>query len=521
MTPTTSIPAAQYLRMSTEHQQYSLENQAAAIQEYAALHAIEIVQTYTDSARSGVSLQNRPGLQQLIQDVVRGTQSFKLILVYDVSRWGRFQDTDEPAHYEFLCKSAGVPIHYCAETFANDGTFAGLIMKALKRIMAGEYSRELGVKTLAGQRRLALMGFKQGGRAGYGLRRMLVDPDKKPKQILQFGERKSIATDRVILVPGPSPEVQCVRDIFRMIISGKRTVYAIARELNRKGIEYIDHGTWDYQAVYNILTRLKYAGCHVFGRTSARLYTPMVKVPKSDWLVIPNAFQPIVDPALFEKAQRVLQSRTFNKSDDQILADLKRLLASKGRLSLSLIRDCAYVPSPSAFSHRFGSLRKAYARIGYGRPEQFTFVDKRQKTHALREELISQIVDAAPCELDLLQRTARFRKKLRLPQGLTVSILAAPAAMVWPRTIRWIVDPNRQEAHFVTLLARLNKEHSAFMDFYVFPRIPKLTRFRLSLRDPWLKSGVKLSDLSRFCDVVTAVANARAMPGGDMKQIKG
>jgi hypothetical protein len=166
-------------------------------------------------------------------------------------------------------------------------------------------------------------------------------------------------------------------------------------------------------------------------------------------------------------------------------------------------------------------LREAYARIGYGRPEQFSFVDKRQKTHALREELISQIVDAAPCELDLLQRTARFRKKLRLPQGLTASILAVPTAMVGPRTIRWIVDPNRQEAALVTLLARLNKENSAFMDFYVFPRIPKLTRFRLSLRDPWLKSGVKLSDLSRFCDVVTAVANARAMPGGDMKQIKG
>ena len=248
-----------------------------------------------------------------------------------------------------------------------------------------------------------------------------------PKQILELGERKSIVTDRVILVPGPPEEVQCVRDIFRMLISEKRTVYAIARELNRKGIEYIEHGTWDYQAVYNILTRPKYAGCHVFNRTSARLYTPAVKVPKSDWVVTPNAFQPIVDPALFEKAQRVLQSRTFNKSDDQILADLKRLLRSKGRLSLSLIRDCRYVPSPSTFRCRFGNLREAYARVGYGRPEQFSNVDKRQKTRALRDELISQIVEAAPCELEILQRTARWRMKLRLPQGLTVSVLVVPA----------------------------------------------------------------------------------------------
>ena len=114
------IPAAQYVRMSTEHQQYSLENQSLAIQTYADSHDFEIVQTYADSARSGVVLRHRAGLQQLLQDVVRGSSGFRAILVYDVSRWGRFQDTDESAHYEFLCKSAGVPVHYCAcKTFSR------------------------------------------------------------------------------------------------------------------------------------------------------------------------------------------------------------------------------------------------------------------------------------------------------------------------------------------------------------------------------------------------------------------
>ena len=141
---------------------------------------------------------------------------------------GAFQDTDESAHYEFVCKSAGVPVHYCAETFANDGSLPSLIMKALKRTMAGEYSRELGVKVLAGQRRLARLGFKQGGMPGYGLRRMLVSAIGQPKQRLAFGERKSIATDRVILVPGTAHEVQVVRDIYRMLISEGMTVYAIA-----------------------------------------------------------------------------------------------------------------------------------------------------------------------------------------------------------------------------------------------------------------------------------------------------
>src|SRR3984885_3017271 len=187
MTTNRLVPAAQYLRMSTEHQQYSLDGQSTAIQAYASLHGFEIVQTYSDSAKSGVVLKHRTGLQQLLQDVVRGTQGYQAILVYDVSRWGRFQDTDEAAHYEFLCKSAGVPIDYCAETFANDGTLSSLIMKALKRTMAGEYSRELGVKVYAGHKRLTLLGFKAGGVPGYGLRRMLVSASGDPKHELAAG----------------------------------------------------------------------------------------------------------------------------------------------------------------------------------------------------------------------------------------------------------------------------------------------------------------------------------------------
>src|SRR5579864_3556359 len=278
------IPAAQYLRMSTEHQQYSLENQSAAIQKYADSHGFKVVRTYSDVARSGLVLKRRIALRQLLQDVVSGDPGYRVILVYDVSRWGRFQDTDESAHYEFLCKSAGVPVHYCAETFANDGSLPSLIMKALKRTMAGEYSRELGVKVLAGLKRLANLGFKQGGRPGYGLRRMLVSPSGVPKQLLAFGDRKGIASDRVILVPGPAHEVQCVKDIYRMLLFEKRTVYAIACELNRRGIEYTGYSKWDYQAVYNVLTHPKYAGCNVFGRTSSRLYNPRVNLPQSEWI---------------------------------------------------------------------------------------------------------------------------------------------------------------------------------------------------------------------------------------------
>jgi len=42
-------------------------------------------------------------------------------------------------------------VHYCAESFTNDGNISGTLLKAIKRAMAGEFSRELSVKVFAGK----------------------------------------------------------------------------------------------------------------------------------------------------------------------------------------------------------------------------------------------------------------------------------------------------------------------------------------------------------------------------------
>ena len=188
------------LRVSTERQEYSIDFQMAGIAAYAEAHGFNICRTYCDEAKSGLDLRRRKELSQLLQDVVGRNQEYRVILVYDVTRWGRFQDPDEAAHYEFLCKSAGVRVHYCAEHFSNNGDIASTILKGLKRVMAGEYSRELSQNVFAGLSRLAKSGFRTGAIPGYGLRRMLVSADGTRKQQLNQGERKSISTDRVILV---------------------------------------------------------------------------------------------------------------------------------------------------------------------------------------------------------------------------------------------------------------------------------------------------------------------------------
>jgi DNA invertase Pin-like site-specific DNA recombinase len=395
------IPAAQYLRMSTEHQQYSPENQSKAIRRYAEGHGFTVVRTYSDPAKSGLYLKNRRGLRDLLQDVAGGNTDYKAILVYDVSRWGRFQDTDEAAHYEFLCKSAGVPIHYCAETFANDGSFPSSIMKTLKRAMAGEYSRELGVKVIAGQKRLAELGFKQGGIPGYGFRRLLVSGNGTPKQVLADGELKNIATDRVILVPGPASEIEEVREMFRKFTVDRLSLKSIARDLNRRGVPSAKNRQWTHSVVGSLLSHPKYIGCNVFNRTTMRLGSAPTAVPSSDWIICAGAHQPLVDAKTFALAQEIRAGLIFNKTNEQLLQELRALLAVKGMFSVKLIDGTIGMASARTYGFRFGGLRRACELIGHdwrknGRKSDEEMLQHLRSLLASRGRLSQPIIDAAP-----------------------------------------------------------------------------------------------------------------------------
>ena len=239
--------------MSTDHQKYSTENQAEAIRQYAATRGIEIVRTYADEGKSGLQLDGRDALKQLISDVQAGAADFETILVYDVSRWGRFQDADESAYYEYICKRAGISVQYCAEQFENDGSPVSTIVKGVKRAMAGEYSRELSVKVFTGQCRLIELGYRQGGPPGFGLRRTLIDQAGVAKGELARGEHKSIQTDRVVLVPGPAEEIEIVRWVYRSFVSEKKTESEIADALNERGLVTDLGRPWTRGTVHQIL----------------------------------------------------------------------------------------------------------------------------------------------------------------------------------------------------------------------------------------------------------------------------
>lgn len=478
--------------------------------QYAEKKGFTITQSYTDAAKSGVVLRRRSGLRQLLQDVIRGHPAFKVILVYDVSRWGRFQDSDEAAHYEFMCKSAGVPIHYCAEPFANDGSIPDTMMKALKRTMAAEYSRELGVKVRAGMQRLSGLGFYQGGPSGYGLRRMLVTSDRQIKQQLARGEHKNLTTDRVVLVPGPPDELQCVREIYRMFISEGRTVAGIARELNRRAIPGVNGGKWWDQRVFDILTNLKYIGCQVYGRTAQRLFTPTAKKPVGEWLVTAGSHEPVVDLATFRDAQQILARRTIRKSNDELLEQLRFLLAKHGALSLSILQTSG-MPSASTYAYRFGSIGRAFELAGYRSARSWSIVETRKQIFALREQLISRLLELFPNDLKVTHPTLHEHKRIQLKSGRCISVVfgRADTDKRMKGEIRWQVGPVT-ERRLMVLLVRLERKNRSIRDMYVLSKMAgRNTRFTVRLNDPCLRSGERLRKLPNFLKVVCRVLKKR------------
>ena len=352
--------AIQYLRTSASHQNDALAYQASVICDYAMRQGFEIVRTYVDENKSGLDVAHRPGLRQLLRDVLARRPGFEAILVYDVARWGRFLDSDESAYYEYLCKSAGIKVHYCADTFTNDESPSAAIVKSLRRSMAGEYIRDLSVRVWNAQRRVAESGFKLGGTAGYGLRRQLVGLDGTPKGVLRLGEWKSVSKDRVTYSHGRAEEVAAVRLIFRLFVRKRRTIRQIVRLLKTQGPVRSGRVGWDFQTVYRILTNPKYAGCMVFNRTCRKFRSSGHVNPRELWIIRPNSFEPIVSQDLFDRAQLRFRQRTARRTNEELLSALALLLKSKGRLSEKLIKESNSVATPGTYRRRFGSLSRAY-----------------------------------------------------------------------------------------------------------------------------------------------------------------
>lgn len=495
---TKKVRAVEYVRMSTEHQKYSTQNQSDSILRYAERNKMEVIQSYSDAGKSGLKIEGRAGLRQLIDDVENGRANFKAILVYDISRWGRFQDADESAYYEYICRRNGITVHYCAEQFDNDGSPVSTIVKSVKRAMAGEYSRELSTKVFAGQCRLIELGFRQGGMAGYGLRRMRIDQHGTPQGILDFGEHKCLQTDRVILVPGPDEEVETVRWMYREFIDGGKVESTIAAILNERGIKTDLDRPWTRGTVHQVLTNEKYIGNNVYNHQSYKLKKTRTVNDPDMWIRADGAFEAIVDPQLFFTAQGMIRERNRRYTDEEMLERLKHLFQHHGYLSGIVIDEAESMPSSGIYQRRFGSLIRAYELVGFKPDRDYSYIEinqaLRQKHHEVVAETIASIetlggtVDRNPAT-DLLTVNGEF----------TASIVIARCQQTPAGSLRWKIRLDTGLMPDITVAIRMDQNNEAPLDYYLLPLLDMTTgRIRLAEENGLMLDAFRFDALEFF-----------------------
>lgn len=451
-----------------------------------------IVRTYADEGKSGLNLSGREQLRQLLADVESEARDFEAVLVYDVSRWGRFQDADEAAYYEYKCRRAGVRVLYCAEPFENDGSPIGTIIKSVKRAMAGEYSRELSTKVFIGQCRLVELGFRQGGSAGYGLRRVVLDERGQRKAMLARGEQKSLQTDRVVLVPGPSEEVALLRRIYRHFVDDGWSERQIAATLNREGHRTDLDRPWTRGTVHQVLTNEKYVGNNVFNRSSFKLKQRRVRNSPDTWVRRDGAFDAIVNPALFARAAEIIAERSRRFTDEAMLTCLHRLLEEVGTLSGLIIDEQDDMASSSAYRHRFGSLLRAYALVGYQPRRDYRYIEINRKLRQLHPEVLRDVCGGLVAagavvfhnpETDLITVNDEFH----------LSVVIARCQFTQAGAHRWRIRLDAGLRPDITVAVRMDGINRRPLDYYVFPRLDVGdTRLRLAE-----ENGLSL-DIYRF-----------------------
>ena len=456
--------------MSTEHQRYSTENQADAILQYAERRGLEVVRTYADEGKSGLKLDGRDALKRLIADVQNGSADFTAILVYDISRWGRFQDADESAYYEYICRRAGIAVQYCAEQFENDGSPVSTIVKGVKRAMAGEYSRELSAQVFAGQCRLIEIGYRQGGPAGFGLRRMLVDQSGAHKGALSRGEHKSIQTDRVILVPGAPVEIETVDWMYRAFVEEGKLEQVIADLLNSREVSTEDGRKWTRGRVHQVLTNPKYVGDNVWNRISYKLKKLRVRNDPDMWVRSNGAFEPVVERHLFDAAQAIIQNRSRRISEEDMLDRLRTLYHSRGHLSGLIIDEADDLPSSSTYSARFGSLASAYQLVGFTPDRDFRYIEINRTLRSLHPEIIASTIAQITQIGGQVQQDGQTQM-LNINGEFTVSVCIARCQETAAGTLRWQIRFDTTLSPDVIVALRMDRENQVVQDYYILPRI--------------------------------------------------
>ncbi len=275
-----TIPVVLYLRMSSDKQECSIDDQRKALTEYCAKHGYRVVREYIDEGISGWKGKERLGFQQLIADAPK--REFTAVVCWDQSRFSRF-DPMEANYFWHILRREEVRIETIKEGKLDLDSLGGWLTASISQHGKLEYVRSLAHDVARGQR---------GKRAeGYWL------------NLAPFGYRKPPGKNQR-LVLGPPEEVAAVQLLFSLRAQGYGH-HAIAEIMNeRSGVKPPFAEAWGKPCIRSALRRLTYLGHSLIGASSRPRFAS-----KGESKLIENTHPAIIDRATWE-AVRKLDGRT-------------------------------------------------------------------------------------------------------------------------------------------------------------------------------------------------------------------
>jgi DNA invertase Pin-like site-specific DNA recombinase len=288
--------AIAYYRMSTDRQEASIPQQREAVEAYARQHGYHILREYRDEGVSGDANEKRLGFQKLIQDA-QEKKDFAAVLCWDLSRFSR-NDPFELAFWTRPLRQAGVQVVTVCEGPQDWDSMAGRIVYTVQQEGKHAYLRDMARNVARGKLAKAKQGLWSSSSPPYGYR-SVAHPGVPNGRMLQ-----------------PDPQTApIVRRVFQRYAARLASTRSLAIELNAENIRPPRGPHWRPWAIACMLTNPAYKGDLVQGRHRAGKYftgrggevADSRRAPDALGAVVSGAHEAIVDKALWELAQQVLQ----------------------------------------------------------------------------------------------------------------------------------------------------------------------------------------------------------------------
>ena len=271
--------AVAYYRYSSDKQDAdSIEAQRRACAAYAAQHGISIIGEYMDEAVSGKASKtaSRTQYQRMLRDCDKGL--FETILIHKYDRVAR--NLGEHVNLEKKLHDKGIELVAVAQDFGT--TNEAKIMRTLTWAMSEYYLDNLSDEVKKGHKEIAMRALHNGGVAPFGY--------------------DVVNQAYVINVL----EAEYVKRIF--LAAANRQGYTdIIREMDERGIKGKRGKQIKYTQIYEMLRNVKYTGTYVYSPREEASRSERRQKPNA--IRIENAFPAIIEKALFQEVQRVMDER--------------------------------------------------------------------------------------------------------------------------------------------------------------------------------------------------------------------